>query len=44
MMEKVEKYASLYEIPRKLEDAIKLFYTFQYKKKVGSSDSVCLNR
>jgi len=39
-MDKVEKYASLYELPRSLEDAIKLFYTLQYKKKIGANEMV----
>jgi len=43
MMEKVEQYATLYDLPRKLEDSIKLYYTFQYKKKVGSSEMVMKN-
>ena len=40
MMEKIEKYANLYELPRKLEDSVKLFYTFQHKKKLDSSETV----
>ena len=40
MMEKVEKYAHLYDLPRKLEDAIVHFYTFQYRKKIGASETV----
>jgi len=40
IMDKVEKYADLYGLPSKLEDAMKMFYTFQYKKKVGSEEEV----
>lgn len=39
-MDQVEKYSALYNLPRKLEEAIKLFYTFQYKKKVGADEEV----
>ena len=40
MMDKVEKYSSLYGLPRRLEDSIKLFYTFQSRKKIGSEEDV----
>jgi len=40
MMEKVEKYAHLYDLPRRLEDAMVHFYTFQYRKKIGASETV----
>jgi len=40
MMEKVEKYSILYGLPRRLEEAVKLFYTFQYKKKIGANETV----
>lgn len=39
-MDQVEKYSAMYNLPRKLEDAIKLFHTFQYKKKVGADEEV----
>jgi hypothetical protein len=35
LMDKVERYAKLHELPRKLEDSIKLFYTFQHRKKIN---------
>jgi len=44
MMEKIEKYANLYELPRKLEESVKLFYTFQHKKKLDSSETVRMGK
>lgn len=40
MMDKVEKYVAMYNLPRNLEEAMKLFYTFQYRKKVGADEEV----
>ncbi|GAB5032884.1 potassium channel skor-like [Nannochloropsis oceanica] len=40
LMDKVERYAKMHDLPRRLESSIKLCFTFQHQKRIGQDEEI----
>ena len=43
LMDKVERYAKMHDLPRKLESSIKLCFTFQHQKRIGEDEEILVS-
>jgi hypothetical protein len=40
LMVKVERYAKMHDLPRKLQESIKLYFTFQHNNRIGEHEEL----